>query len=177
MVPDCCTTALVGDGGSRAPAPLPGPPAVSLVPDGHVDIKPSTSQLCWVPFAHQQVHVRLCQFRVTTATATNSAQLRPSGFKDHPEMCHEMGLHSRAEPAWHPVPSPDCHLELDLELPLLGDRDGQAGQAAGTEQGAGIQQSPSGCWGRAGRVAPGMEQWHSSSGHSLVSGTLNWCHR
>lgn len=118
----------MGDSGSQTPAPLPGPPAVSPAPDGHGDIDPSASQLCWVLFAHRRAHVCLCWCRVTTVTATNPAWLRPPGFKDHPEMCCEMGLHSGAEPvgpAWHPVPSPDCHLELDLELPLHGDRDRQ----------------------------------------------------
>lgn len=118
MAPGCCTTASGGDGGSQAPTPLPGPPAMSPMPDGHVDIDPSTS--------------RLCRCRVT---ATNSTRLRLPAFKDHLEMCRETGLHSRAEPAgpaWHPVPSPDCHLELDLELPLRGEGDRQGGQAGRT---------------------------------------------
>lgn len=146
----------------------PGPPAVSPMPADHMDIDPSTSRLCQGLFAHWRVHVRLCWCRDTTAPATNSAWLRSAGFKDHPEMCHEVGLHSRAEPvgpAWHPVPSPDCYLELDLELRLHEDRDRQGRWAGrmGREDGQLAPRRDLGC----SRICAG-------AGHKPGSWPLAW---
>jgi len=63
-------------------------------------------------------------------------------------------------PAWHPVPSPDCHLELDLELPSRGDGEpAPSGDRDGAEPERALGMSRTG----------GTEGWHS--GDTAAPGT------